>query len=142
MRRANSRRPKVVLIWLTGLLLVTFAVSLQLGSTSLSPGRVAAALLGRGEWIEHLVVVELRLPRLLLGVLIGAGLAVAGVLLQGLSRNDLASPSTIGVDAGAGLGMMLLLVMNQATAIRLPWLLPIAAVAGAMATTALVFAVA
>ncbi len=140
--RRTALRPTIVIALLAGALLLAMAMNLQLGSTRLSPGQVMAALLGRGQWMEDLIVVEMRLPRLLVCLLVGSGLAVAGTLLQGLSRNDLASPSTVGVSAGAGLGMMLVLVMYPTAAALRPWILPLGAVAGAIATTAFVFAIA
>ena len=78
----------------------------------------------------------------MLSILIGAGVAISGVILQGITRNDLASPDTVGVNAGSGLGMMFLLVMYPTAATQLPWLLPRGGRRGAMATTALVFALA
>jgi ferric hydroxamate/heme transport system permease protein len=142
MNRATTLRPNLLLLVMSAALLAAAAVSLELGSTQLSAAQVFAALVGRGEWTENLIVLQMRLPRLVLSALIGAGLAVAGALLQGLSRNDLASPSTVGVDAGAGLGIMLALVLAPLAAARLPWVLPLAAVGGAMVVTLLVFALA
>lgn len=140
--RGTSLRPLSVIALLAGVMVLAMAINLQLGTTRLSPGQVIAALTGHGDWMENLIVVEMRLPRLLVGLLVGAGLAVAGALLQGLSRNDLASPSTVGVSAGAGLGMMLVLVLNPKAAALRSWLLPLGAVAGAIAITAFVFAIA
>jgi len=142
MNRARTLSPVSILVILALTLLLAAAVSIQLGSTRLSVSQVAAALAGTGESLEILVVLEMRLPRLVLSILIGAGLATAGVLLQGLSRNDLASPSTVGVNAGAGLGVVMLLVASPTATAGARWLPPLAAVAGAIVTTALVFALA
>lgn len=127
---------------LTAVLAIATVVSLDLGSTQMSWSQITATLAGRGEWLDNLVVFEMRLPRVVLSALIGAGLATAGVLLQGITRNDLASPTTVGVTAGSGLGMMLLLVAYPTVSARMPTLLPVGAVVGAMAVTALVFALA
>ena len=106
------RRHPLTMLWLLTLALVAAAVvSIDLGSTRLSVPQLTAALLGQGDQIEQLVIVQMRLPRLLLSLLIGAGMAVSGVILQGITRNDLASPDTVGVNAGSGLGMMFLLVI-------------------------------
>ncbi len=94
------------------------------------------------------MVLELRALRLLAGVAAGASLAVAGVLMQGLFRNPLASPSVTGVTAGAGLGAMLtLMVVDGAAAAWLGWLprefwLPFGGIAGALAALALLLALA
>ncbi len=134
--------PATVLLLLSLILLAAAIISLDLGSTELSPGQILAALAGQGEARHELVILQLRLPRLVLSILIGVGLAVSGVILQGITRNDLASPDTVGVNAGAGLGMMFLLVMYPTAATQSPLLVPLGAVAGAMAMTALVFALA
>lgn len=138
----HTHRSKAVLLLLTVTLLAVAVVSIHLGSTRMSLGQVVATLLGRGEWIDNLVVFDLRLPRLVLSVLIGIGVATSGVILQGITRNDLAGPDTVGVNAGSGLGMMFVLVAYPMAATKLPWLLPLGAVAGAVAITTLVFALA
>jgi iron complex transport system permease protein len=135
-------RPMTILLLLPAILLVAAIVSLDIGSTRMSLSQVASTLFGYGEWSDNLVIFDMRLPRMVLSILIGAGVATSGVILQGITRNDLASPDTVGVNAGSGLGMMFLLVMYPTAATTLPWLLPIGAVMGAMVVTALVFTLA
>jgi ferric hydroxamate/heme transport system permease protein len=142
MNHARTLSTPAMLFVMSIVLVTAAAVSINLGSTRLTVSQVAAALVGTGNSLENLVVLEMRLPRLVLSVLIGAGLATAGVLLQGLSRNDLASPSTVGVNAGAGLGIVILLVASPTATAGARWLPPLAAVVGAIVTTALVFALA
>lgn len=62
---------------------------------------------------NYIILVEIRLPRVILGVLVGAALAVSGLLMQGLFRNPLADPGTVGVSAGAGLGAVAVIVSGQ-----------------------------
>ena len=138
----SRRHPTTILLLLTLTLLAVAAVSLDLGSTRMSLGQVAATLLGQGEWIDNLVIFDLRLPRLVLSILIGMGVATSGVILQGITRNDLAGPDTVGVNAGSGLGMTFLLVAYPTAATTMPWLLPVGSVVGAIAITTLVFALA
>lgn len=76
-------------------------LSLSLGTTKLPPAEVLKALLGAGEAGTRLIVIELRLPRVATGLLVGIAFAVSGALLQTLSRNPLASPDIIGVNSGA-----------------------------------------
>lgn len=121
-------------------LLATIIVSLDLGSTRMSWSQVAATLIGRGYWIDNLVIFQMRMPRIVMSILVGAGLSVSGVVLQGLTRNDLASPGTVGVSGGSGLGMTFLLVMYPTITATMPMLLPVGAVVGALLTTTLVFA--
>ncbi|MCB8888811.1 FecCD family ABC transporter permease [Vreelandella malpeensis] len=74
---------------------------LSLGSVPVSPGEVIAALTGRGDMMTTFMVQELRLPRLAAACFTGAAFALAGVLMQTLARNRLATPGIIGIDNGA-----------------------------------------
>ncbi|WP_339336069.1 iron ABC transporter permease, partial [uncultured Maricaulis sp.] len=87
-----------------------------------------------------LVLRELRLPRVLLGALVGAGLGMAGAALQGYFRNPLADPGVIGVSASAGMGAVLCLYFGLSASFVLA--LPIAGVVGAAAGVAALFAIA
>ena len=94
---------RVVGLIVAGVLLVSAAVgSLAIGSRAIDPGTVLAAL---GSYDNanplHLMIIELRVPRTLLGILVGAALAVCGALIQAFTRNPLADPGILGVNAGA-----------------------------------------
>jgi iron complex transport system permease protein len=93
------------------------------------------------------ILIDIRLPRVVLGILTGAGLAVAGVTLQGLFRNPLADPSLVGVSTGAATAAAAFIVLGWPLAqyLSAPLLrhaLPVAAFAGALATTILIYAIA
>lgn len=81
--------------------------SILVGSAQLAPSTVWAALTAPDGSIDHATVLTLRLPRTALGVLVGAALAVSGALMQGLTRNPLADPGILGVNAGAGFAIVL-----------------------------------
>jgi iron complex transport system permease protein len=88
---------------------------------------------------------EIRLPRLLLGLVVGASLAVSGAVMQGLFRNPLADPGLVGVSAGAGLGAIVAIVLGgllpAALADRIGFgLVPLAAFAGGWASTMILYA--
>jgi iron complex transport system permease protein len=90
--------------------LAVLAGALAVGPVRVSPGEVALVLLGRvpsSESLASTVVLQLRLPRILLAALAGAGLAVAGAAFQALTRNPLADPSLLGVSSGAAFGVVL-----------------------------------
>lgn len=102
---------------LIAVLVVVFALSLQLGRYSLSAGDLADALLSRlgGDPVSariDAVVYGLRIPRAVLAVLVGAGLALAGAAFQSLFSNPLATPDTLGVTAGASVGAVLALLLG------------------------------
>ena len=106
------------LAWALGalmVLLLAFVVAaLFVGSAALSPGAVMRALAGRAEResVEAIVTLGLRLPRVLVAVLAGGALAVAGVAFQGLTRNPLAEPSVLGVTSGAAFGVVLAQILG------------------------------
>lgn len=128
------------------------AVALALAGIALGPVRlglneVFAALLGEADPRAQAIVSTIRAPRVALAAAVGAGLALSGTTLQGVLRNPLADPGLIGVTAGAALGAVASIVLattlfGAVPAPLRPWLLPTTAFAGALATTALVFAVA
>jgi iron complex transport system permease protein len=95
-------------LFLTGLaaLALCTALSLALGARSVPRGTVADALLGNVHGREALVVTGLRLPRTVIGLAVGAALGVAGAVAQGITRNPLASPTTLGINAGAGFAVV------------------------------------
>lgn len=125
-------------------LLAAFAASVVLGvrfgSVDLSTAEVLAALMGGGTDWQRAIVVDLRLPRILLGALVGGGLALAGATFQAILRNPLAEPYILGISGGASVGAVLVLALGLAGAAS--WALPLAALAGAFLAIILVFRVA
>jgi iron complex transport system permease protein len=103
-------RPALVCL---ALLLVTFAagvLTLGTGEFTLSPAEVVQALAGEGTRAARLVVVEWRLPRVLLALIIGVALGLAGAIFQALTRNPLGSPDVIGFSTGAYTGVLVMTV--------------------------------
>lgn len=88
-------------------LLGCVALSLALGTRPVSLAAVADALFGDGAGRDALVVTGLRVPRTVIGLVVGAALGVAGAVAQGVTRNPLASPATLGINAGAGFAVVI-----------------------------------
>ena len=130
---------------LGALLLVLFAavfIGLGVGPSALSPREVVAALLGGDAPAATAdIVLRVRLPRVLLAGLVGASLAVSGVLFQALLRNPLADPYVLGVSGGAALGGIAALSLGGAFGLGYA-AVPPAAFAGAVLTTVLLYAIA
>jgi iron complex transport system permease protein len=106
------RSRTVVLSALFAALAIVIAlVSLSLGTTKLPLADVVEVLLGGGRRGTRLVVLDLRLPRVATGLLVGIAFAVSGALLQTLSRNPLASPDIVGVNSGASAGAVAVIVL-------------------------------
>jgi iron complex transport system permease protein len=115
-------------------------VSLGTGAVRLSPLTVIDALFGGGSDAQQVIVREIRLPRTVLGVAIGAMLGLSGAALQGLLRNPLASPSLFGAPQSAAFGAVLVISLGLAD-VR-SWALPVAAIAMAFASVFVLLAIA
>lgn len=131
--RAASRiaRPLLALVLLV---VAAAAASLLVGSYPLSPREVGAALLGSGDSQNIGIVRELRLPRTLLGLLVGGSLALSGASLQALLGNPLADPYLLGVSGGAACGTLVAAVLG----LQGPVVSPLSALLGAVAAVLLV----
>ena len=125
----------VVLIVLAAVLAVVMMLSVGYGVMEMSWIDIIRTLFSGGDSIEFQIIYNLRLPRTLLGALVGAALAVAGVILQAVMRNPLASPGIIGVSSGAGLAAVVALMIFPALS---GWLIPVA-LGGAFITATAVY---
>ena len=114
-------------------------LSLALGTRAVDPGTVLAALLGTDHSRDALAVTGIRLPRTVIGIVVGAALGLAGAVAQGVTRNPLASPTTLGVNAGASLAVVTAIYVLHLT--RPAEFLPFAFTGAALAALA-VFALA
>lgn len=133
------RRGATITSLLAAGVLVLAVLSLWIGPAGLGPRDVLGALFFSGETVEHVIVWEIRLPRVLLALLIGGSLGLAGAALQGLLRNPLAEPGIIGVSASAALGAVLALYFAVG---GMTLSVPLAAMTGALVATGLLVALA
>jgi iron complex transport system permease protein len=148
----RTRKAQVMLVGLVLVLLGAMGVSLMTGASGASMAQVVASWFGAADTgsplfqRDQLVIYDIRLPRLLLGMLIGAALAVSGVIMQGLFRNPLADPGLVGVAAGSSLGAVSIIVLGGTALAPLVaflgiYALQISAFAGGLATTLLLYRV-
>ena len=135
-----ARRRASVMAGLVVLVAVLALVSLGIGPVRLSPLTVIDALFGGGGDVQQVIVREIRLPRTLLGLAIGAILGLSGAALQGLLRNPLASPSWFGAPQSAAFGAVLVIAVGLAD-VR-SYALPVAAIVAAFASVFALLAVA
>ena len=118
------------------------AASLAWGSADLGPARVWAALLGQGTPTDRTIVWALRVPRVVLALAVGGGLAVVGVAMQALVRNPLAEPYLLGASSGASAGAALFYLGFLPAVVSRTVSMPVAATAGAWLAVLAVFAAA
>lgn len=127
-----------ICVILSGLIFLAFMVSISIGSSNLPLSDVWSALIGQADSTTTLIVFNLRMPRAVMAIIIGACLAVSGALLQAVMRNPLADPGTIGVSAGASTcAITIMLVFPTLTT-----LVPAAAFIGALVACVLIYAIA
>lgn len=135
----KNRHYIATFVILAALLLGLFFLHLQAGFHYFTKEHLLAILFFGGTPEERLTVFDFRMVRSILAVLIGMGLAVSGAVFQTISKNELASPSLLGVNAGAALAVMLLIYgSSSATGLGI-WQQPLAAVVGGALAAALVF---
>ncbi len=143
------RRPAVLAVGLLAALVTAGVLSLSVGAAHLAPQDAALALLGRLPGLHGLdpglsrahetIIFELRLPRLVLALLVGCALSIAGVVMQAFFQNPMAAPSIIGVSAGASVGATIAVVTGAGIGVAHLGAVPLAAFVGALAATAIVY---
>ncbi|WP_371377882.1 FecCD family ABC transporter permease [Sporomusa aerivorans] len=140
--QARQRRGLAVLAVLSMLLTAFFVFSVTIGYVQFTPLEVLKTLFGGGTPKEALILLDLRLPRILLALLVGAALSLSGCILQGVTRNALADPGILGINAGAGMAVVLFVAFYPLYAGVSVFLLPFIALAGAGLTASLIYTLA
>lgn len=128
------------------LTIILFVVSLNMGVVRIAPVDVFKTLIGMGTDRDELVLIDFRLPRMILSLLIGAGLAVSGAILQGISKNELADPGILGINSGAGFAVILFIYFFQGSMNNVStfgtFLMPLFALLGAVTAAFLIYVLA
>ncbi|WP_455270645.1 FecCD family ABC transporter permease [Rhizobium herbae] len=149
----RSRLAQLLILVLIMVAAAMFAASIMTGAADASLSNVLRWLVGM-EGAEQalsvrdrIIILDIRLPRAVLGLMVGASLAVSGAVMQGLFRNPLADPGLVGVSSGASLGAVLLIVLGSSFfgplfAIFGFYALPVAAFVGGLITTLLLYKIA
>ncbi|WP_404456211.1 FecCD family ABC transporter permease [Oceanobacillus kapialis] len=141
----QSKQDWLVAISLIIAILLTLIISLNLGVMQISPLDVWKTLTGNGTSQTGLILFDFRLPRMVIALLIGAGMAVSGAILQSVTQNELADPGIIGINAGAGFAVVLSIYLFQSGSIDASstpvFLLPAAALIGSIVAATLIYAI-
>ncbi|QBD78365.1 iron ABC transporter permease [Ktedonosporobacter rubrisoli] len=133
--RVKVRVPLMLLLLLVAIC-AALVITISVGEYIIPPQAVLETLLGNGSQSYSFIVLTLRLPRVLVALLVGMAMAASGAILQGLTRNPLASPDIIGISNGASLTAVALLTLFSAAPISL---LPLVAFGGACAAAILIY---
>lgn len=149
----RSRLAQLLMLALLVVAAAMFAASIMTGAADASLGNVLRWLFGV-EGAEQalsvrdrIIILDIRLPRAVMGLLVGASLAVSGAIMQGLFRNPLADPALVGISSGASLGAVLTIVLGSSLfgalfAVFGFYALPVAAFLGCLVTTMLLYRIA
>ena len=146
--RDRRRAARKAHLWLAAVLAVAAISSLAIGASGTSLWHALFKIVTGAPLtqLERVVLWDIRLPRLIMGICVGAALAVSGAVMQGLFRNPLADPGLLGVSAGAGLGAIVAIVLGGLLPVAVLtvagfWLIPLAAFLGGWAATLLLYRV-
>ncbi|SFE63382.1 iron complex transport system permease protein [Bacillus sp. OV194] len=121
------------------LLIAMFIISVAAGFASLTPAELFRTIIGQGTPRENLILFEFRLPRIFVAILAGMGLAVSGAILQSITKNPLSDPGILGINAGAGLMVVVYIMFFTVETSSSLYILPLFALAGGMATAAVIY---
>ncbi|WP_125153288.1 FecCD family ABC transporter permease [Clostridium rectalis] len=116
-KKYTGKKLRIALLLIVIILLLSI-IAINAGSTSLKPHQILMTILGQGTDVSQVVIWRIRLPRVLVAIIAGAGLSVAGCVMQNNLRNPLASPSTLGISSASAFGANLAIVVFGAGNIR------------------------
>lgn len=133
------KKQRLLLLIFTLLTIGTAIAAIALGPASVDPIRIFPALFGNGTFKEEFVLFSVRLPRIAITFLAGAALALSGSILQGITRNDLADPGIIGINAGAGASIAVFFLFVPVEAGAFVYMMPIVGFVGAFVTAVLIY---
>ncbi|MFB9326165.1 FecCD family ABC transporter permease [Paenibacillus aurantiacus] len=139
MRPTVVAKQRLILVILAALILATIVISMGLGAAKVSYDRILPTLFGYGTFKEEFVLRSIRMPRIVITLLAGMALALSGSLLQGVTRNELADPGVIGINAGAGVGVAVFFLFFPIEPGSFVYMIPVVAFLGAMITTLLIY---
>lgn len=139
MNQKKLKRTGMIISITAILLLIAFIISVATGFASLSPLRLVNTLLAQGTPKEELILFTFRLPRILVTILAGVGLAISGAILQSITRNPLADPGILGINAGAGLAVVFFVMIFGSSAGTYIYILPLFALCGGMITAIIIY---
>ena len=139
IQKTLVQKQRILLVCLLLLALGTALASMGMGYSPISYDRIVPALLGQGSFKEEFILFSIRLPRILITLMAGMALALSGAILQGVTRNDLADPGIIGINAGAGVAIAIFFLFVPVQAGSFVYLMPLVGFAGAVLTAIMIY---
>lgn len=134
-----TKRNKTILLILVLLLPILFFISINAGYTDISFVKMLHILTGGGTKQENIIIFSFRLPRILIAMLVGAGFSLSGCIMQGVTRNPLADPGLMGINAGAGIVVLLFMTLSGTLTLGGVMSLPIFSLMGGLLTGGVIY---
>lgn len=139
MNAQQVKRFRITSITAVVLLVLAIIISIATGYAPLTPSELFRTIIGQGTQRENLILFQFRMPRIFVAVLAGMGLAVSGAILQSITKNPLSDPGILGINAGAGLMIVIYIMFFSVESTSFLYILPLFALAGGMATAAIIY---
>lgn len=139
----NQHKFKLLMIVTSILIVIVFLLSINAGYLKIPLAEVFSTLIGQGTPNNEMTIFDFRLPRIIMALLVGMGIALSGAILQGVSQNPLADPGILGINSGAGFAVVVYMFFFQGTAFFTGMLsifiMPLTALAGAFIAALLIY---
>lgn len=137
----HNQRKKLFrwMILFSCLFFIALIAGISLGNSSVSIDRIFPVFFGLGSFKEEFIIFSVRLPRVIVLALAGMALALSGALLQTITRNDLADPGIVGINAGAGVGITAFYLFIESDITHYAFFLPLVAFISALLTAILIY---
>ena len=132
-----TKRYRRWLVGLAALLIATTLISLQTGQLAIGPQAIGQLLIGQGQAQDALILVDFRMPRIIIAILVGFALAIAGEVLQSTTQNPLADTGFLGINSGAGIAVLLFITFAADQGSQI-FILPVLALIGALVSAVVI----
>lgn len=134
-----AKRNRTILLVLVILLPILFFISINAGYTDIPFLKMLRILAGGGTETENIIIFQFRLPRILIAMLVGAGFSLSGCILQGVTKNALADPGLMGINAGAGIVVLIFMTLSGTLTLGGIMSLPVFSLMGALLTGGIIY---
>lgn len=134
-----KRKQRIVLVTAIIVLCLAIVWNLTTGEYAMSYRRIIQTFLGQGNAADQLILIDFRLPRMLITLMAGIALSLSGVILQSVAKNPLAEPGILGINAGSGFAIALFIAIGQIQADQFVYVLPIISMIGGLLTAFAIF---
>lgn len=132
-------KQRITIAILIVLLIAAVIWSMTSGEYKLSFQQILHTILGQGEYTENLILLDFRMPRMLITLLVGAALAMSGAIIQSITRNPLAEPGILGINAGSGFAIALFITIGHIDPSTFVYVLPLVSLIGGVVTSLIIF---